>query len=49
MSDKFSQFYSQMEESEDYLKMEGLKDGYGYKIWARNAYVGVWIECKKAF
>ena len=49
MSDKFSQFYNQMEDSEDYLKTEDLKNGYGYKIWARNAYVGVWIESKKGF
>jgi hypothetical protein len=49
MSDAFSQFHSQMQESEDYLKMEGLKNGYGYKIFASNAYVGIWIESTKGF
>ena len=49
MSDKFSQFHSQMQESEDYLKIKGLKDGYSYKIFASNAYVGVWIESEKGF
>ena len=49
MTDKFSQFYSQMQDSDNYLKMEELKDGYGYKICARNAYVGVWIERERGF
>ena len=29
MSDEFSQFYSQMQQSEDYIKMEYLKNGAG--------------------
>lgn len=49
MTDTFSQFYNQMQESDNYLKMKELKDGYGYKIWARNAFVGVWIESRKGF
>ena len=32
-----------------YLKINELKDGYVYKIQARNASYGVWIESKKGF
>ena len=32
-----------------YLNMDKLKNGYAYKICARNAYVGIWIEKEKAF
>ena len=49
MSDESYEFYSHMQESEDYLKMEQLKEGYSYKICARNAYVGVWIEDERGF
>jgi hypothetical protein len=47
--DDFLQFLRQMEESKDYLRMEDLKDNHSYKIYARNAYVGIWVESKKAF
>jgi len=33
----------------NYLKINELKNGYVYKIEARNAFYGVWIESKKAF
>ena len=36
-------------ENTHYIKMENLKNGYCYKILARNAYVGVWISQMKAF
>lgn len=42
-------FDGKMRKNTDYLKMEHLKDGYCYKIYARNAYVGVWKEKQKAF
>ena len=32
-----------------YLKINELKNGYVYKIQARNAFYGVWIESKKGF
>lgn len=32
-----------------YIKINNLKDGYIYKINARNAEIGVWIEQEKAF
>ncbi len=38
-----------IQDSTDYLKIEDLKHGYTYKIFARRAYVGVWLEKKKAF
>ena len=33
----------------DYLKVEELKDGYLYRILARNAMYGIWLEDKGAF
>ena len=33
----------------DYLKMEELKDGYLYKIIARNASYGIWRSDNQAF
>ena len=48
-SDDFSTFIKKMQDSEDYLKIDGLKDKYSYKIYARNAYVGVWLKSKKSF
>jgi hypothetical protein len=38
-----------MEKSTSYIKMELLQDGYSYKIWARNAYVGIWIKEENCF
>lgn len=32
-----------------YLKVNELKNGYIYKIEARNASIGAWLESKKAF
>ena len=32
-----------------YLKIEELKDGYSYKIYAWHAYVGIWKENSKGF
>jgi len=32
-----------------YLNINELKNGYSYKICARNAYVGIWVETEKAF
>lgn len=38
-----------MEKSENYLRIEDLKDNHCYKIYARNAFVGVWMEKDRAF
>ncbi len=38
-----------MQNSTNYLKMKNLKDGYSYKIYARNAYIGVWIKEDSSF
>jgi hypothetical protein len=35
--------------SKDYLRIEDLKDNHSYKIYARNAYVGIYVESEKAF
>jgi hypothetical protein len=42
-------FHGEMLNETDYLKMEHLKDKHCYKIFARNAYVGVWKEKQKSF
>jgi hypothetical protein len=42
-------FDQKMRDNTDYLKLENLNNGYCYKIFARNAYVGVWKENQKAF
>jgi len=42
-------YYQEMLESTDYLAMDQLQDRYCYKVFARNAYVGVWIEEENAF
>jgi len=49
MEDKVDAFIRKMAESKDYLKMDSLKDGYSYKIYARNAYAGIYIEKRKGF
>ncbi len=41
--DELIKFGGKMRKNTDYLKMEHLKDGYCYKIYANNAYVGVWV------
>ncbi len=47
--EKFNRFYSETLESNDYLKIEILKNCFVYQIFARNAYIGVWIETEKSF
>ncbi len=47
--DKFLQFLREMQDSEDYIKIANLKDNHSYKIYARNAYVGVWNKNNKGF
>ncbi|MEB8433248.1 hypothetical protein OO007_13500 [Cocleimonas sp. KMM 6892] len=49
MKENFQIFSQKMKNSQDYLKIDSLKNLYSYKIWARNAYVGVWIEDENAF
>ena len=41
--------FRKMEKSISYIKIDLLKDGYSYKIWARNAYVGIWIKEENCF
>lgn len=38
-----------MQDCESYLKVEELKDHYCYKIYARNACVGIWDSGRKGF
>lgn len=46
---EFVNFLRTMDSFEGYLKMLELKDKHSYKIYARNALVGVWFEDKQAF
>ena len=48
-NDRFLKFISAMQRSENYLKISELKDKHSYKIYARNAYVGIWIDDDKSF
>ena len=36
------ELYKEMKMSEDYIKMDELKHGYLYEIFARNASFGIW-------
>ena len=47
--DKEYSFIKKMQTKTSYIRMKDLKDGYSYKIYARNAYVGVWKEADKGF
>lgn len=38
-----------MQNSDDYIKIDDLKNNYSYKIIGRNAYVGIWVENEKSF
>jgi hypothetical protein len=49
LNDKLLDFLAKMENSTSYIKKELLKDGYSYKIYARNAYVGIWIKDENYF
>lgn len=49
MSDEFSDFLMKIQTSGNYLKMDALKDGFSYKIYGRQAYVGVWVKYNKSF
>lgn len=49
IDDEMLAFWIAMEESKSYIKMNDLRNGFCYKIWARNAYVGVWNAEIKSF
>jgi len=49
MNDEFHEIFKKLMDSKDYIKITELKDGYSYKIFARNAYVGVWNKSKNGF
>jgi len=44
MLDKILKIEKYKEDYSDYIKIKDLKDKYSYKIFARNAYVGIWIK-----
>lgn len=39
----------QIESSSDYLRLDNLQAGMAYTIWARNAFVGVWMPQEQGF
>ncbi|MBU2833905.1 hypothetical protein [Acidithiobacillus ferriphilus] len=49
MSDHLIDWFRQMESSTDYLAMDALHSGMAYAIWARNAYVGIWMPADQGF
>lgn len=42
-------WYRQMQASTDYLGIKQMQPGMAYAIWARNAYVGVWLPDVQGF
>ncbi len=48
-SESIHNWYRKMESSTDYLRMDNLQAGMAYAIWARNAYVGVWMPQDQGF
>ena len=38
-----------MQDSTDYLGTESMQAGMAYAIWARNAYVGIWLPVERGF
>jgi hypothetical protein len=46
---KWSLELNMKSQNEFYIKQEFLKDGYSYKIYARNANVGIWIKNENCF
>lgn len=38
-----------MQDSADYLHIGSMLPGMAYMIWARNAYVGIWLPDEKGF
>ncbi len=49
MSDPVLDWFRNMESSADYLAMDALHSGMAYMIWARNAYVGIWMLAEQGF
>lgn len=49
MSYPILDWFRKMESSTDYLAMDALHSGMAYAIWARNAYVGVWMPAEQGF
>ncbi|MHB1642231.1 MAG: hypothetical protein ACYDD9_06500 [Acidithiobacillus sp.] len=49
MSDPILDWFRKMESSTDYLAMDALHSGMAYVIWARNAYVGIWMLAEQGF
>ena len=49
MIDTLVDFLLKMQGSTSYIKMEHLRDAHSYKIWARNAYVGICVTNDSGF
>ena len=47
--DAHAAWYRRMQASDDYMGMDQLQAGMAYAIFARNAFVGIWIPDKKGF
>lgn len=44
-----TQWYRYMQNSADYIGIEDMQTGMAYAIWARNAYVGIWLPHSRGF
>lgn len=49
MEQAFLDFLRSAQNTKDYLPLHEMADGHSYQIYARNAYVGIWIAQKQGF
>lgn len=42
-------WYKTLEDSSNYLPIDQMQPGMAYAIWARNAYVGIWLPTAQGF
>lgn len=49
LSESVVKWLKSMQDSTDYLHIDRMRPGMAYTLWARNAYVGVWLPEEKGF
>ena len=49
VDEKMCDGHRKMQTRTDYLPMDALHAGMAYGIWARNAYVGIWLPAEQGF
>ncbi len=49
LSESVVDWVMSMYDNTDYLHLDSMLSGMAYAIWARNAYVGIWLPDEKGF